>query len=108
MLARRLVLWKDGDFDKLLNEARALQDRLNQHRNQMSIESISQTFAKHMMKGNIQAALRLLDDAPRAGVIDINDATLNELKRMHPSSKDINEQVMLTGELPKVQSSLSR
>ena len=75
-----------------MNEARALQDRLNQHRNQISIESLSKTFA-----------LRLLDVAPTAGVIDINDATLKELKKMYPSGKDTNEQVMLIGELPKVQ-----
>ena len=87
-----------------MNEARALQDRrLNQHRNQMPIESLSKTFAKHMMEGNIHAALRLLEDAPPAGVIEMNDASLSELKRMHPSGKNTNEQVMLTGALPKVE-----
>ena len=80
-----LSLWNDGDFDQLIREARAIQTRMIQNRKETSMEQLSKTFVKHMLRGKINAALRLLENSPNGGVLELNDDVISDLKKMHPS-----------------------
>ena len=60
-LARRLSLWEMGEFDVIVREGRTIQSKLQQHFNNRPADYLSKTFAKHMMQGKVNAALRLLD-----------------------------------------------
>ena len=97
ILNRRLTLWNDGDFDQLIREARAIQTRMIQNSKEIFLDQLSKTFAKHMMTGKINAALRLLENSPSGGVLQLNDDVINDLKKTHPSGQEKQKDVLLTG-----------
>ena len=99
---RRLTLWNDGDFDQLIREATAIQTRMIQNSKGISMDQLSKTFAKHM-RGMINAALRLLENSPSGGVLQLNDDVINDLKKMHPSGQEKQKDVLLTGTVPTVE-----
>ena len=62
-LNKRLNLWEEGNFDELMKEMRAIQlthqrERPSTHDNP---DNLAKSFAKLMMQGKVNAALRLLD-----------------------------------------------
>ena len=61
-LIRRMNLWEKGDFDEILKESRAIQNKMKQivNKNDNS-EHLTKTFSKLMLQGKVHAALRLLD-----------------------------------------------
>ena len=60
-LERRLRDWKAGNFDKIMNEVRAIQSKLDQTRRPMSPEHLAKTFSKLILLGKINAALKLIN-----------------------------------------------
>ena len=70
-LQRRLVCWENGQFDVLMSECRAIQKCLKNVARRKSSDSIAKTFAKHMLRGNIKAAIRLLDQSEPGGVLPL-------------------------------------
>eukprot|EP00111_Clytia_hemisphaerica_P004992 TCONS_00014349-protein len=93
---RRLQWWQEGEFEKLLNEAREIQNRLNEFQRQ-STKSSTAEFTKHMLRGNIKAALRVLEQAPNGGILGLNEDTLRSLKELHPEGSDAQNDILLTG-----------
>ncbi len=68
-LARRMLLWQAGDFDKLVREARSIQASCRVTRQCRTPEQVSKTFAKLMLEGKVNAVMRLLDETNSAGVL---------------------------------------
>lgn len=103
-LKRRMTLWMEGDFMKLLNEAKELQSRLRTTSFPYSnnIENLSKKFSNFMLKGNIKAALRLLDETPTKGVLPLNDETIESLRNLHPDGKDADQDVLINSDIPEV------
>ena len=66
-LQRRLPLWRQGDIDALLCEGRTIQHRLPPAASSRNSDRVTRSFISHMFKGNVRAALTLLDDMERAG-----------------------------------------
>ena len=63
-LNKRLDSWEKGDFELLMKESRAIQDRLRQNRSKHETEEHSaKIFANLMLQGKVHAALRVLDKA---------------------------------------------
>jgi hypothetical protein len=88
-LQKRMILWEDGKFDELLREARAIQQKLKQSTSKYDTnEHLAKTFAKLMLQGKVHAALRLLDKEAAGGVLNLNENTLNDLKKLHPEAKE--------------------
>ena len=103
-LERRLSAWADGDLDGLLREGRTIQAHL-QHTIQRRASSqnaqdtghSARVFAKLMMEGKVNAALRYLSDNNSGGVLSL-DATPTEqglsvrdiLRNKHPTPGDVN------------------
>ena len=101
-LRKRLVLWDVGKFDELMREARSIQERfkIESKNKSKSPESIAKNFAKLMLLGKVNAALRLLDKESSLGVANITDETMGELKKLHPEGKQAEVQTLMKGEVP--------
>ena len=55
-----------------------------------------------MLKGKINSALRLLEEAEYGGILPLTTETLEELQLKHPKASPSNESVLVKGELPFV------
>ena len=88
-----------------MHESRAIQHRIKQYKNKTSSQdSVAKRFANFMLKGQVQAAMRLLDDEEANGVIPLNDATLGTLRSQHPESTTPKEDALLHGTYENVNS----
>ena len=100
-LKRRLENWRAGQFDVIISECRAIQKNKS-NSEPTSMDYIAKTFAKHVLKGNIRAALQLLDRAESSGVLPLTQKVLSELQEKHPPPQPADESVLITGEEPFV------
>ena len=76
VLDRRLASWRKGQVDELLKEAKTIQHQTNQ-------EDLAKTFAKLVIEGKVSSAMKLLYKANNAGVLNLNDDVITELKDKH-------------------------
>ena len=93
-LERRLKTWKDGDLESLVEEGRAIQQRLPKTRPSQSESNLARSFANLMFNGKTHAALDLLSNNGKGGMLHIDhvlesgaDAGLSVkdvLKAKHP------------------------
>ena len=67
-------------IDVLMSECRTIQKNLKNFTRASNPDYIAKTFAKHILNGKINAALRLLDNAESTGVLPLNQSVLNSLK----------------------------
>ena len=65
-LAKRLVLWKEGENDKLLREGRMIQKRLSNSR-RVDPPNAARVFANLVTSGQINSALRYLSENDGGG-----------------------------------------
>ncbi|CAB4032710.1 Hypothetical predicted protein [Paramuricea clavata] len=105
-LKRRLHLWGLGDFDALLHECRTIQSTLLTSKKTMSELQLSKTFARLMLRGKVNAVLRLLDHQSAGGVLPLSDVIYEDLRRKHPSAKPGDSPVMIEGEIPFIDPAL--
>ncbi len=83
---------------KLMEEGKTIQKRLPKNKsNQNSEETLVKQFRNHMLKGNVNAALRLLSSNGNSGVLPINEDTIKQLHEKHPVGDAEHEEVMLCG-----------
>ena len=103
-LARRLAIWKEGDFDKLMKEAREIQKRLPCIQPSKSDEKNKPVtlFTKHMLKGNISAAIRVLEDMASSGVLKPTESVIDTLKSLHPNANEDVDECILSQKQPDV------
>ena len=86
-LERRLHSWDDGDINNLLLEGRVLQARLpNFSLPRKNENNLERAFSNLMLKGKTSAALQLLAQKGKGGVLHVNDPT---------NSNDPNSQTVL-------------
>ena len=76
-LRRRLAAWEDGDIDGLVSEARTIQHHL-QHLwanvdQGKEEDRLARRFAVLLMQGKVHAALCLLLDVGRGGLLALDD-----------------------------------
>eukprot|EP00794_Sanderia_malayensis_P011608 gene11608-12810_t len=89
-LRKRLDLWKSGNFDDLVREARFIQSRFSKHKPMDSIDKV-------VINGKINAALKLLSDTQSSGILQLDDSTLQLPKKKHPDGEDKFEDLLLQG-----------
>ena len=97
-LKRGLKAWKEGDFEGLLKEGRAIQNHLTSDGRQAQKEdSILRTLSKLMLLVNIRGALRLVSASAARGVLPLSatiegkpGCTVRDiLKEKHPDAAPI-------------------
>ena len=98
-LMRRFTKWENGDFNELLIEGRTIQSKLR-NVSKRTEDDIAKTFAKHILRGNVNAALRLLDKQQVGGVLNLTEEVLNQLQEKHPTSVQACPAALLEGDLP--------
>lgn len=72
-LERRLTSWSNGDLVELLKEGRAVQQRLPRHHSAPANSTLACSFSNLMFKGKCKAALNLLSNAQKGGVLHLHD-----------------------------------
>ena len=98
-LLRRLDLWENDKIDDLMQEGRAIQERLKKAKSKYADDSyVTKTFSFYMMNGRVKAAINLLAKAGKGGgVLPINTETLKLLHEKHPDASELNDDQMLEG-----------
>lgn len=72
-LEERLKLWRDGNLDALVVEGRAIQKRLPKTNSQKAKQDLARAFANLMFAGKTKAALDLLSNGEKGGVLHLAD-----------------------------------
>ena len=72
-LKRRLQSWKNGDLDDLVREGLTIQQRIPAFSTAKHHERLARSFANLMFQGKTKAAIRLLSDCDKGGVLGLND-----------------------------------
>ena len=86
---RRLNHWKNKDVEGLLNETRTIQKRLSQQQKPQSTEEKAKIFAKLVLEGKVNAAVRLLNDDTSSGVLPLSPDVIKTLRQKEPQCKTI-------------------
>jgi len=63
VLSKRLHLWKEGDIDLLVREARFIQLNLPKPASKSSFDTVAKRFNDLMLMGKVNQALRILSDS---------------------------------------------
>ena len=94
-LKKRQSHWTEGNFDEFMREGRAIQHKLKQQpRRDETSDHIAKTFAKMMMRGKVNAALRLLNKAESLGVAELTEETMRKLAELHPAAMPAGEKTL--------------
>ena len=85
-LVRRMPIWKEGDIRNLLVEGRSLQSRLPKFSPTTSDNSnnLARTFSKLMFQGKTNAALRLLSQQGKGGLLRVETWWTSETIQGNP------------------------
>ena len=103
-LAKRLVLWKEGEIDKLLQEGRTIQKRLS---NSLRVDPPNaRVFANLFVSGQINSALRYLSENDGGSVLPLSDDIMAQLKEKHPSPQEARLRSLLFGPVEDVPDSI--
>ena len=72
ILSKRLEKWKRGEIEGLVREGRMIQNRIGKFKG-ADPPNKSKVFAKLIMEGQINAALRFLNESTSGGVLSLTD-----------------------------------
>ena len=81
-LAKRLILWREGEISKLLRECRIIQRRIGKLKDSASPDK-TKVFAKLVLEGQINVALRSVSESSSGGVLPFTDDVMAQLKEKH-------------------------
>ena len=104
-LARRLILWKEGEVDKLLREGRMIQKRLSNSR-MADPPNAANVFANLVMSEQINSALRYLSENDGGGVLPLSDDVMAQLLEKHPNPQEARLGSLLFGPVEDVPDSI--
>ena len=108
-LQRRLNTWREGDLNKLLREGQTIQQHIPRNTPPMTEDKLSRLFANHRFQGKTKAALRLLSEQNRGGVLHLDDPidTENGTRKVcdilidkHPPSQPANRDSIINADPP--------
>ena len=94
---KRLNHWKNKDVEGLLNEPRTIQKKLPQRQKPQSTKEKAKIFAKLVLQGKVNAAIRLRDDDTSSGVLPLSADVIKTLRQMNPDAKPSNDTMILHG-----------
>ena len=96
-LRRRLEMWDQEKFTELMEEGKCIQSRLSAPQNRQSDEELVKMFRSQMLRGNVNAALRLLNKTNNKGILPINNETIKQLHEKHPQGEPLHQEMLLSG-----------
>ena len=108
-LVRRLSTWQDGDLSDLLWEGRTIQQRIPKPNSKDSQQRLARSFANLMFEGKTKAAIRLLTEDSKGGVLrlsdqvtDTNQTVRDVLINKHPPGQPAHPDSVIDGDPPEV------
>ena len=105
-LAKRLVLWKHGEIDKLLREGQMIQKRLDSNSRRVDPPNAANVFENLVMSGQINSALRYLSKNDGGGELPLSDDVMAQLTEKHPSPQEARLGSLLFGPVEDVPDSI--
>lgn len=78
--------WRNGEIESLLREGRMIQRRLLRS-NKNDPPNKARIFAKLVMEGQINSALRYLSKDDSGGVLPLTDDVVRQLRETHPDAQ---------------------
>ena len=100
-LSKRLRMWKNGDIDCLIREGRMIQQRIGRSR-KADPPNTAKIFAKLVMEGQINAALRYLSDSDSKGILPLTDDVMEQLHAKHPEPQEARLGSLLYGPIEDI------
>ena len=96
-LTRRLSLWKAGNINELLEEARTIQSRLTELDRQRgkTTSKLNRHFAALIRKGEVHSAISLITEHGKGGVLELTPEVRAALRTKHPQAKPAIPDVLL-------------
>ena len=91
-LKRRLQLWRDGDFDSLVRECKAIQSKIPTSSNH---QNSRKSFSRLMLQGRVAAALRVLNTSPSAP-LQPSPEVIEGLRAKHPPAQPLNRDLLVS------------
>ena len=91
-------------MNELVNESKAIQERLPSTNSQMNIEKFSSKFKQLMQKSN--GALRLLTNNMGIGILPLSKETLPMLCLKHPEVEQAHHKAILQGPKRQIHSTV--
>ena len=104
-LKKRLASWKSGEIDKLLHEGRVIQSRIGKGR-KSEPQNKAKIFAKLVMEGQINSAMRFLNDDSSGGILSLTDDVMQQLREKHPEAQPAKSRVLLRGPVQDIPESI--
>ena len=104
-MAKRLVLWNEGEIDKLLREGRMIQKRLSNSR-RIDPPNEARVFPNLVMSGQINLALCYLSKNNGGGVLALSDDVMVQLREKNPSPQETRLGSLLFGPVEDVPDSV--
>ena len=101
----RLRLWKEGNIIDIIQEVRTIQNCFrNSTSKKRTREDSACSFAKLMLEGKINVALKMLSKDYENGVLQVDETVLKDLKLKHPAPAEVIKDSLLYGPMNKIQS----
>ena len=101
-LEKRLKLWKNGGIECLLREGRMIQRRIQKSSRNSDPPNKARIFAKLVMEGQINPALRFLSEAESGGVLPLTKDVMRQLREKHPEAQKASLSALLFGPVEEI------
>jgi len=85
---------------ELVREAQTCQDRLKAGASGSDDEALSKRFAAKVFGGSFKAAMSLIAEKGKGGVLPLDDATKREMQAKHPKPQESPPDSLITGDIP--------
>ena len=105
-LEKRLTMWREGNILDLLKEGREIQKRLIASHSKRNDDQNAKIFARLILQGKVNAALRYLDENGNSGVLSLTQEVLQELREKHPKPAKVQPHTLLMGPIDEVSPAL--
>ena len=107
-LTWHLSLWKAGNIKELLEVAHTIQSQLPELDQQRGTTTtkLNRCFAVLIRKGEVHSTISPIADHGKSEVLEVTPEVQAALRTKHPQAKPANPDVMIQGEVPKVNSIL--
>ena len=102
-LQDRFELWNNCNIAELHRQGQTIQRKLTSSK-RTDNNDIAKVFARLILQGNVNAAMRHLTDNSDQGLLPVTDVVINELKKKHPDPAPIQSDILLHGPLEQVPS----
>jgi hypothetical protein len=104
-LIRRMEKWRLGDVLSLLSESRTLQSRLLQQKRHIDDKGhLIRGFTNLMLQGKINAALRLISDQSKGGILPLTADIQTLLQKKHPPAESSSPDALINGSCTPIDS----